>query len=51
MWFMLNNDYPNFVFSGYLKEYSIVGNYLKEKSIIKNKMSDGSIVCPGGSAH
>jgi len=34
------NDYTNLVFSGFLKEYSIVGNYLKEKIVIKINMSD-----------
>jgi len=37
---MSNNDYTNLVFSGFLKEYSIVGNYLKEKIVIKINMSD-----------
>jgi hypothetical protein len=39
-----NNNYTNFSFSGFLKEYSIVGIFLKEKFIIKIKISDESLL-------
>src|SRR4030043_2244557 len=39
-----NNNYTNFSFLGFLKEYSIVGIFLKEKFVIKIKMSDESLL-------
>lgn len=39
-----NNNSANFVFSGFSKEYSILGNELKENIIIKIKISDERLV-------